>query len=57
MHRHLTERAHNDICRDAADNVGQQYAGSGHFNGVGRAVKKPGADGGTQGHKADVPGA
>lgn len=41
MHRHLTERPHNDICRDAADNVGQQYAGSGHFNGVGRAVKSP----------------
>jgi hypothetical protein len=57
MNRHFAERAHDDIRRHAADNVGQQNAGTGHFNGIGRAIKKTGADSGTQRHKADVPGA
>ncbi len=44
MHGHLAQRTHNDIRRDPADNVGQQHAGPGHFDGVRGAVKQPGAD-------------
>ncbi len=56
MHRHLAERTHDDIGRDAANNVGQQHAGTGHFNGICRAIKKTGANRGTQCHKANVAG-
>ena len=57
MNRHFAAGAHDDIRRHAADNVRQQNAGTGHFDGICRAIKKTGADSRAQRHKADVAGA
>ena len=44
MYRHFPQRTHNDIRRDTTDNIGQQHARTGHFDGVCRTVKQPGAN-------------
>ena len=57
VNRHFAEGAHDDIGRSAADDVGQQNAWTGHFDGICRAIKKTGTDSRAQRHKADVAGA
>jgi len=54
MNRHFAEGAHDDIRRHAADDVRQQHAWTGHFDGICRAIKKTGANSRAQRHKADV---
>ena len=54
MNRHLSQRTHDDIRRHAADDVGQQNAWTGHFDGICRAIKKTGTDSRAQRHKANV---
>ena len=54
MNRHLSQRTHDDIRRHAADDVGQQNAWTGHFDGICRAIKKTGTDSGAERHKANV---
>ena len=44
MNRHFAQRAHNNIRRYAADNIGQQHAWPRHFDGIGRAIEQPGTN-------------
>ncbi|MNH03451.1 hypothetical protein D3C79_627140 [compost metagenome] len=55
-HGHLAEGAHHHVDGRATDQVSEQHRRAGQFDGGCGAIEKPGADGRTERHEANVAG-